>query len=159
MLKFNANTFTHLDLEIESGKIIKTTDCKSKKELRIFPPMATASGHEKLYLLKEGKDFVYVGVTKQNIRTRFWYGLTASIKRPYLYKWRTYSKLQLFVWSFGVAGSTSREQLENIEAEVAFIIRKETRNWPLSQNEIHFNNSFPEGRLIAEKIFAVANNI
>ena len=99
MLTFRPEKFTHLELEIEGEKIAKITDLESGIRVRLFPPMATADGQEKLYLLKQGKEFIYVGVTKQNVRTRFWYGLTASTKRPYLYKWRTYPKLQLFIWA------------------------------------------------------------
>ena len=46
----------------------------------------------------------------------------------------------------------NKEQIENIEAELAFLIRTKTGKWPLNQNEIHFNNKFDNGKEIAEKM-------
>lgn len=43
---------------------------------------------------------------------------------------------------------------EAVEAEVVYLVRKETGNWPLGQNEIHFNNAHPkQARLEAQKIY------
>ena len=44
-------------------------------------------------------------------------------------------------------------QLENIEAELVYLIRANTNNWPIYQNEVHFNNKFEKGNKIAEKNF------
>jgi hypothetical protein len=44
-------------------------------------------------------------------------------------------------------------EIESIEAELVFLIRQKTGLWPLTQNEIHFNNDFSGGKVFAKKIF------
>jgi hypothetical protein len=64
--------------------------------------------------------------------------------------------VKLFVWCFK---ELKKDQIENIEAELAFNVRQTTGQWPDCQNEIHFNNFFGQnGRLIAKEILEQVNN-
>jgi hypothetical protein len=67
-------------------------------------------------------------------------GLKAKGKGGYHgYKWKTLkSPLRLVVWAFPEQSKPFLRLLETIEAEFAFLIRKDTGRWPLSQTEIHF---------------------
>jgi hypothetical protein len=44
-------------------------------------------------------------------------------------------------------------QIENTEAELVFLIRQKTGRLPLHQNEIHFNNEYIDGRILAEELY------
>ena len=67
-----------------------------------------------------------------------------------------FENVKLFVWTFQ---NYTETQLENIEAELTYLIRSKTNNWPLYQNEIHFNNKFEKGKEIAEKIFELVETL
>ena len=109
----------------------------------------------KLYVISEGQDIHYVGVTNQPMSNRINNGLKASgIKGYHGYKWRKLKgTLNLRVWSFKRAMNPCfRKQIETIEAEFAYLVRSELGNWPLSQNEIHFHQSNNDHRTAAKKM-------
>jgi hypothetical protein len=85
-------------------------------------------------------DIHYVGVTNQPMSARINSGLKARGKKGYYgYKWKDIKEpLRLLVWAFPTKGVLFLRALETVEAEFAFLVRKETGNWPLSQTEIHF---------------------
>ncbi len=96
----------------------------------------------KIYILKEGKEILYVGITKRPLSERFRYGLTASGKNGYHgYAWKALARkvqsgpIDLFVYVFN-----SEERTEVIEAEVVYLIRNKTGKWPRYQTEIHFHH-------------------
>jgi hypothetical protein len=94
---------------------------------------------------------LYIGTTSQSIKTR----LNIGIKNKYSYKWKDVkSDLFLFVFCFP---EFDQDKIENIEAELAFLVRHKTGSWPTKQNEIHFNNEFKEGVEIAKKIYKELN--
>lgn len=95
----------------------------------------------KLYVVALSRDIHYVGVTNRPMASRINVGLRATGKHGYHgYKWKLVNKpLRLLVWSFPEQkGKPFLRQLETVEAEFAYQIRKRTGKWPLSQTEIHF---------------------
>lgn len=117
---------------------------------------ASNGKHFKIYIVKYENDFLYVGMAKQNIRARFSGSFRAFTKKKENgvseyggysgYKWiedfqKSKKELDLFVFPF-VDKFTDNDKLfiEAIEAEIVYLIRKETQRWPLKQHEIHFHN-------------------
>lgn len=95
----------------------------------------------KLYVLAQGNDIHYVGITNRSMSSRINSGLKAKGKHGYHgYKWKDIqSPFRLLVWSFPEkSGKLFLRELETVEAEFAFLVRKDTGKWPLSQTEIHF---------------------
>ena len=139
------------NLTISNKVIIKITNELTNDTVFRFKYPLT-SDHYKIYILSNKKTIHYIGTTKDSIRNRIRSGLKANEKNGYHgYKWRNLPSVTLSVWDFE---GLNKEQIENIEAELAFIVRLKTKSWPEFQNEIHFNNSFvPTGQLIAEKIY------
>lgn len=107
----------------------------------------------KLYAVVVHGELIYVGVTKRTIRARFYNGWNANGKNGYHgYAWRhTHTEADLYVWSHDDAPEGSLLDLETVEAEVAFLIRK-AGQWPRSQTEIHFHPSEREHRDLAASI-------
>jgi len=139
------------NLTISDNAIVKISNGQTNEIVDRFEYPLT-SDHYKIYVLSNNKTIHYIGTTKDSIKNRIRNGLKANGKNGYHgYKWRNLSSVTLSVWDFE---ELSKEQIENIEAELAFIVRLKTKSWPDFQNEIHFNNSFvPTGQLIAEKIY------
>ena len=95
----------------------------------------------KLYVVTQDANIHYVGVTNRPMSSRLNLGLKAKGKSGYHgYRWKTLTKLlYLTVWSFpDKNGKDFLRELETTEAEFAFLVRKNTGQWPLSQTEIHF---------------------
>ncbi|MFH1196842.1 MAG: GIY-YIG nuclease family protein [bacterium] len=146
--------YISLELEFKDNRIINILDLNSKKVLNSFSKPLTGKGY-KLYIIKSNKEFLYIGITRQSLRNRFRLGFKAEGKNGYHgYKWKNIKCVQLFVWIFESCNET---QLENIEAELTYLVRNKTNSWPLFQNEIHFNNKFKDGRKIASQIFEFIN--
>ncbi len=144
------NTPSHLEIKFENRQIVYIKDLVTNSLLKTFQnPLTTKI--PKIYIIKDKAEYLYVGVTLQSLRTRFRYGFNANGESGYHgYKWRDKSIAQIYVWCFD---ELSSHQLESVEAELVFLIRAKTGNWPTYQNEIHFNNDYEGGREIAEKIF------
>lgn len=144
--------YSSLELEIIDQKINKIYDLKTKTHLNTFVKPLTENRY-KLYVIKNSKKILYVGITRQPIRNRFRDGINSDgINGYHGYKWKNYKRIQLYVWCFS---NFNELQLENIEAELVYNVRNKTGNWPLFQNEIHFNNKFKEGKKIANNIFEI----
>lgn len=146
----NYSDFDRLALTLFENKISSFVDISNGSIIKTFHQRLTKKSIPKIYIIKEDNLFLYIGTTTQSLTTRFRYGLKASGKNGYHgYKWKTRESVQLYVWCFE---SMNKQQIENIEAELAFLIRTKTGKWPLKQNEIHFNNEFDNGKEIAEKM-------
>lgn len=108
----------------------------------------------KLYIVSVDRVPIYVGITKQPIRNRLRSGWKADGKNGYYgYAWRHHiNQAQIDLW-FDESDSTDRSllNLETIEAEVVFLIRK-AGQWPEHQTEIHFHPSSEGHREIAARI-------
>jgi hypothetical protein len=109
----------------------------------------------KLYVVSIDKKPVYVGLTKQSIRSRLRMGWNAKGKNGYHgYPWRLTTKsADLDIWCHMDAIDRKERDMETVEAEVVFLIRA-AGQWPASQTEIHFYPSTERHREVASKIFA-----
>ena len=118
---------------------------------KAFVPPDTADDCPKLYVVKQGEEVIYVGITKQDIRKRLRYGMTAGGEHGYSgYKWKHLSEAELLIWTFA---RVKIENVEAIEGEVVYFIRNRTGKWPTYQMEIHFHPGASEGeRQIARSI-------
>jgi len=96
----------------------------------------------KLYTVSRCGALLYVGVTSQSMSVRLRYGLTADGQNGYHgYSWGKKNHLvQLQLWYLD-GGASANLVLETIEAEVVFLYRQESGQWPEDQTEIHFHRS------------------
>jgi hypothetical protein len=119
-----------------------------------FSGFATSS-KPKLYIASVDNVPIYVGVTKQSMRTRLRLGWNADGSGGYHgYAWRRLmSEAVLDVWCHEDAPPDNQcLDIETVEAEVVFLIRC-AGQWPLHQTEIHFHPSSEEHRAVAKSIF------
>ena len=109
----------------------------------------------KLYIVSVESKPIYVGLTRQAVRSRLRYGMKANGKNGYHgYAWRhDYKSVTLSIWCHVDAPERSVVDIETVEAEVVFLIRPHLGQWPASQTEIHFHPSNAEHRQVAKKIF------
>lgn len=116
----------------------------------------------KLYVVLLNREIHYVGVTNSPMASRLNAGLKANGKSGYYgYRWRKLKKpLSLLIWSFPEQrGKKFLRELETVEAEFAFHVRKQLKMWPRSQTEIHFFTAQPEHLRAVKKMFAVCRRI
>ena len=115
-----------------------------------FAPPATTPKLPKLYTIARSHRLVYVGITRTRMSARLGVGLRATGKHGYHGYKLVDGDYHLNVWS-GSSG-TRMEDLESIEAEVAFAWRLVSGQWPAAQNEIHFHQTNANQRKVAQKI-------
>ena len=146
---------SNFDLSLTGGTYkLRSGDSPAK-----FAAPASTRGIAKLYTLSNGPSLVYVGIAQQPMSSRLSYGFRANGKSGYYgYKWKGHEgTLQLSVWTAQTNGSyVSLRELETIEAEVAFLCRHESGQWPAHQHEIHFYPSEPWHRDAAARIYSHA---
>ena len=112
--------------------------------------------HTKLYLVGIKSSLHYVGMTEQAMSARLNSGLKATGERGYYgYQWKnkTKSEITLDVICWEGKGDL-KKSVEAIEAEIAYLCRKNTGMWPLSQTEIHFRPPTDKHKELAKKIYA-----
>jgi len=109
---------------------------------------ATASKLPKIYAVTRGKNIIYVGHTTQPMATRLRQGLAATGQHGYHgYAWKKSARVGLTVWFFP---GESPERIEAIEAELVYLIRSRTGEWPEAQTEIHFHRVSEDDKRLAE---------
>lgn len=115
-----------------------------------FSGLAT-SRLPKLYVVAVNEWPIYVGTTKQSMRSRLRLGWNAKGDAGYYgYDWRhKFKEATLDIWGF--EGAPDEDFIETIEAEVVFLIRC-SGQWPPGQTEIHFHQSETVHRDIAATI-------
>src|SRR5258707_4021171 len=109
----------------------------------------------KLYLISANGQLIYVGITRERMRTRLNMGFRAEGKNGYHgYAWRHDSEsVELHIWCHDDASARDSDRdVETIEAEIVFLARLQGQ-WPSGQTEIHFHESATEHREIAETIW------
>lgn len=118
-----------------------------------FVAPATVRGKPKLYVASKAGVLLYVGVTSQPMAVRLRGGLTADGTHGYHgYAWgREDHAIRLDIW-YLEGDDTNRTDLEAIEAEVVFLYRHESDQWPQAQTEIHFHQSDITHRECARQI-------
>ena len=142
-------------LRLENGSY---TLLQGREECSFSPPASTR-GVAKLYTLSRRTQLIYVGIAKQPMSARIRYGLTADGKKGYHgYKWKGINAtFDLNVWTGQVRGRyVPLDEMETIEAEVAFLCRERTGQWPRYQHEIHFFQSLKRHRDAASLIYAAS---
>jgi hypothetical protein len=121
-----------------------------------FSSPASTRGVAKLYTLAHRTSLLYVGIATQPMSSRLTYGFRAKGKGGYYgYKWKNLRhELKLSVWTarMGDAPASLRD-LETVEAEVAFLCRHRSGQWPQYQHEIHFYPSAEHHRLGASLVY------
>lgn len=116
----------------------------------------------KLYVVLQGQEIHYVGVTNSPMASRLNAGIKAKGKGGYYgYRWRKIkAPLQLLVWSFpSERGGRFIRELETVEAEFAFHVRKVLKRWPCSQTEIHFYTATPGHLAAVKRIFKICRQL
>jgi hypothetical protein len=124
-----------------------------------FSKPASTEKHPKLYTLAAGGKLLYVGIASQSMSSRLSSGFRAKGKGGYHgYKWKTLRhRLALSVWTADREDKPATlRDLETIEAEVAFLCRQQSEQWPEYQHEIHFYSSLPVHREAAKEIYSHA---
>ena len=98
----------------------------------------TKAGTQKLYVLKNGNEIYYVGVTSLSMSSRLRIGYRAKGEHGYHgYKWiGKIPRAKLLVWCFT---KSYRSRAEAIEGELVYLVRNRTGKWPKYQMEIHFH--------------------
>lgn len=121
----------------------------------------------KLYIASVDNQPIYVGITRQSIRTRLRMGWNATGESGYHgYAWRRHhTGANLDIWchvdAVKLPDRSIDYDLETVEAEVVHLIRC-AGQWPLFQTEIHFHPSNDEHRRVAAEIwktFTPATNL
>ena len=107
----------------------------------------------KLYVVSQDEKPLYVGITRQTLRTRLRMGFQADSGHGYHgYAWRhQLRQANVDVWVQD-GDETSTLDLETVEAEVVFLIRQQQGQWPEHQTEIHFHQSEETHRQLARSI-------
>ena len=117
-------------------------------EISHFVAPDTKAGLQKLYVVKDGRDIYYVGITSQSMSARLRIGLVDNGHYGYHgYKWKDKVKqAELLICNFP---ATTRDSVEAIEAELVYFIREKTGNWPKYQMEIHFHRASESEKQVA----------
>lgn len=121
------------------------------RQIAHFVAPDTKSGIQKLYVVKDGKDICYVGITSQSMSSRLRIGFIDDGHYGYHgYKWKDKLKqAELLVWTFP---DLAKDAVEAIEAELVYYIREKTGSWPKYQMEIHFHAASADERQTARLI-------
>lgn len=102
-----------------------------------------------------------LGIAKRPMAARLNLGFKADGKSGYHgYKWKILQqKLRLSVWTANHEEKyVDLRELETVEAEVAFLCRQNSGQWPKYQYEIHFYPSEMQHREAVDKIYNHAIN-
>lgn len=126
------------------------------RKVRTFQKPVTKAKLPKIYLIKQESDIVYVGATSQGIRNRLRYGLQAKGRGGYHgYAFKGLNQFDMFIWIFP---NEKPKIIETIEAEIVYLIRNKTGEWPKYQTEIHFHNATKKEKKVANLIYKVVSS-
>lgn len=149
-LPFNKNIYKARITET-NGKKKLTPFLLNKKECISFVDPETDKTKQKIYIIKTTKDqIVYVGKTNQSLSNRLRQGLNPKKETGYHgYIWKENDEIYIYSFTFK---NLSDIEIEAIEAEIVFLIRREKDKWPEYQTEIHFHND-PKAKSISIKLY------
>lgn len=137
------------DLQLKDGKVVQKR--LEGRLVRTFRWPATQPGLQKLYVVKHADSIVYVGQTRRPIAERLRGGFGARGEHGYWgYQWKALESVDLLIWHFP---GEEEKRVEATEAELVYLVRKNTGQWPQFQTEIHFHN-VPSARDAARAIYA-----
>lgn len=147
---------------MEKMKIVVTENGIHPCEGLFSGPVLNSNTY-KIYIIVHQHIIHYVGKTKQCIGDKFrqGFGVYKKVKnggeKPSGYsgyKWiseHLNSKQEIDLIVFDLHTEENRFA-EAVEAEIVFLVRKETDRWPECQNEIHFHN-IEEAKKVADEVF------
>ncbi len=145
----DARKYEPYTIRLKSGKIASIE--ADGHIINKFSPPASSNGQLKLYVIKSGAEVIYAGITSQSLRARLRWGFHANGEQGYYgYKWKNLNIVEMLVWYFPGAKLSS---IEPVEAELAYLVRHRTGNWPKYQMEIHFHQSSKRDKELAEAIY------
>ena len=135
-----------------SNEKITSVKDSDGNETKFLSPVTQAV--PKLYVISDVGKPIYVGATRQPIRSRLTYGFKASGEHGYRgYQWRHHlAQATMDIWVQNEGDKGANSFIETVEAEVVFLIRQEYDQWPEHQIEIHFHPSEPIHRELAGEI-------
>ena len=138
IMSYNKNIYKARITEANRKKKL-TPFLLNEKECISFVDPETDKTKQKIYIIKTTKDqIVYVGKTNQSLSSRLRQGLNPKKGTGYHgYKWKENG--EIYIYSFTFEGLSDIE-IEAIEAEIVFLVRREKGQWPDYQTEIHFHN-------------------
>jgi len=122
-----------------------------------FSSPASTNGIAKLYTVTQKNTLLYVGISKQRISARLRYGFKSTGKNGYHgYKWKKIREpLILNIWTAKDKDTfIDLKEIEKIEAEVVYLCRRNSGQWPTHQNEIHFHSTNKVHRRLAQEIYS-----
>ena len=121
----------------------RITEKNFSKEVKALGP--------KLYVISHDHKPVYVGSANKGMDDR----LRQGFRNRYTYAWRHHlagTNPNVDVWLQEGGDTDNLVFVKAVEAEVVFLIRQKTGQWPKYQTEIHFHQSNDEHREAAQKI-------
>lgn len=111
----------------------------------------------KLYLVGLDGRLHYVGITNRPMSARINMGIKAKGKNGYHgYAWKNIRAPMILDVITLSGNNIGRSDVEAIEAEVAYLCRSQTGEWPLSQTEIHFRRSNNIHKKLALEIYRLS---
>ena len=136
---------------------------KAWTRIRNFSKPLTIAQLPKLYVFSDGKWPYYVGITRQSLSTRLGNGLKANPEKRVNgyggYAFKNHEKAAvLHVWVEEDASSRDPKNVETVEAELVYRIRKKGA-WPKYQTEIHFSPFESIHTDVADSIFKVLSSL
>jgi hypothetical protein len=138
---------------------IENRDYRLVSPIDHFTGIAAQRG-PKLYVVSQESSLIYIGKTSQPMSSRLRGGMNANGENGYHgYAWRDIDGLyRLDIWLLEDCSQEDEEQhLETIEAETAFLFRKQSNQWPSGQTEIHFHKSNRFHRQCSDRILSSLN--
>jgi len=144
-----ANKYNKYRIQITDSKV-RCIEANGEPANQFLVPDVSDS-LSKLYVVKNGRDIYYVGITITDIRKRLRSGFYAKGEHGYYgYKWKDQETAEILIWCFP---DFVKGQVEAIEGELVYLIRNRIGNWPTYQMEIHFHpNATDEEKQAAQSI-------
>ncbi len=141
-----------IELILSKKKIIRIYDLINRVELKNFHDKLLEDSLAKLFVVKTEETFEFVGTTFQSINKAINTLLKSNDNSDHNRNdWLSDYKIQLSVFCLN---DCSVNELNYMEAELVFLIKKVTDTWPNRQNEIHAKNIRANSKDIVQRIFS-----
>lgn len=103
------------------------------------------SVQSKIFVIKSGFEYTYVGYASDSILTRLSQGLTDSLGKYFVKEGEFESnELDLFIFEFPLlidyTKTKARNYYQSIQSELVYLIKSETGKWPTLQRQINTSN-------------------
>lgn len=147
--------------EIDSEPILPENDRYFIKILGTDEGISSGleSEQPKIFVIKSGVKFSYVGYAYESMYPRLTKGLAASLAKAYMKDGEFETKeLDLYVFEFIPFADLSKTETRNyyqaIQSELIFLIKAQTGFWPILQKQISISNvNQEEAKKLASEMF------